>query len=88
MSLAFVEKPFLRVLDQLRGSVRITDEIPESKFQVLEKYAVNLTEQARQGKLDPVIGREEELRRLIQILSRRKKTIRCLSASPGWAKPR
>ena len=76
----------LRVLDQLRGSVRITDEIPESKFQVLEKYAVNLTEQARQGKLDPVIGREEELRRLIQILSRRKKNNPVLIGEPGVGK--
>ena len=76
----------LRVLAQLRGSVRITDEMPESKFQVLEKYAVNLTEQARQGKLDPVIGREEELRRLIQILSRRKKNNPVLIGEPGVGK--
>lgn len=76
----------LRVLAQLRGSVRITDEVPESKFQVLEKYAVNLTEQARQGKLDPVIGREEELRRLIQILSRRKKNNPVLIGEPGVGK--
>ena len=61
----------LRVLAQLRGSMRVTDETPESKFQVLEKYAINLTQRAREGKLDPVIGREEELRRLMQILSRR-----------------
>ncbi len=76
----------LRVLDQLRGSVRITDETPETKFQVLEKYAVNLTEQARQGKLDPVIGREEELRRLIQVLSRRKKNNPVLIGEPGVGK--
>jgi ATP-dependent Clp protease ATP-binding subunit ClpB len=76
----------LRVLAQLRGSVRITDETPESKFQVLEKYAVNLTEQARQGKLDPVIGREEELRRLIQVLSRRKKNNPVLIGEPGVGK--
>lgn len=76
----------LRVLAQLRGSVRITDEMPESKFQVLEKYAVNLTEQARQGKLDPVIGREEELRRLIQVLSRRKKNNPVLIGEPGVGK--
>ena len=76
----------LRVLAQLRGSVRITDEMPESKFQVLEKYAVNLTEQARQGKLDPVIGREEELRRLIQVLSRRKKNNPVLIGESGVGK--
>jgi len=79
-------EPLLRVLSQLRGSVRITDETPEAKFQVLEKYAVNLTEQARQGKLDPVIGREEELRRLIQILSRRKKNNPVLIGEPGVGK--
>jgi ATP-dependent Clp protease ATP-binding subunit ClpB len=76
----------LRVLAQLRGSVRITDEMPESKFQVLEKYAINLTEQAWQGKLDPVIGREEELRRLIQVLSRRKKNNPVLIGEPGVGK--
>jgi ATP-dependent Clp protease ATP-binding subunit ClpB len=63
----------VRVLAQLRGSMRVTDEMPESKFQVLEKYSVNLTQRAREGKLDPVIGRGEELRRLMQILSRRTK---------------
>ncbi|HEY4524022.1 MAG TPA: AAA family ATPase [Candidatus Paceibacterota bacterium] len=76
----------LRTLAQLRGSMRITDETPESKFQVLEKYAVNLTEQARKGKLDPVIGREEELRRLIQVLSRRKKNNPVLIGEPGVGK--
>ncbi|MEK7507802.1 MAG: Clp protease N-terminal domain-containing protein, partial [Patescibacteria group bacterium] len=62
-----------RILAQLRGSVRITDETPESKFQVLEKYSINISEKAKAGKLDPVIGREEELRRLMQVLSRRTK---------------
>ncbi|MDP3956813.1 MAG: AAA family ATPase, partial [bacterium] len=76
----------IRVLAQLRGSMRITDETPESKFQVLEKYAINLTEQARKGKLDPVIGREEELRRLIQVLSRRKKNNPVLIGEPGVGK--
>ena len=56
----------LHALAQLRGSTRVTDETPESKFQVLDKYAVNLTDKARDGKLDPVIGRDEELRRVIQ----------------------
>ena len=76
----------LRALAQLRGSTRIVDETPESKFQVLEKYAVNLTEKAREGKLDPVVGREEELRRLIQILSRRTKNNPVLIGESGVGK--
>ena len=76
----------LRVFSRLRGSTRITDETPETKFQVLEKYAVNLTDKASQGKLDPVIGREEELRRLIQILSRRTKNNPVLIGEPGVGK--
>ncbi len=76
----------LRTLAQLRGSVRITDEMPESKFQVLEKYAINLTNKAREGKLDPVIGREEELRRVTQILSRRTKNNPVLIGEPGVGK--
>ncbi len=75
-----------RALAQLRGSTRITDETPESKFQVLEKYAINLTDKAREGKLDPVIGREEELRRLIQVLSRRTKNNPVLIGEPGVGK--
>ena len=76
----------VRTLVQLRGSARVTDETPESKFQVLEKYAVNLTQKAREGKLDPVIGREEELRRLQQILSRRTKNNPVLIGEPGVGK--
>jgi len=76
----------LRILAGLRGSVRITDEMPESKFQVLEKYAVNLTTQAKESKLDPVIGRDEELRRLIQVLSRRTKNNPVLIGEPGVGK--
>ncbi|MEK7496066.1 MAG: AAA family ATPase, partial [Patescibacteria group bacterium] len=76
----------LRILAGLRGSMRITDEMPESKFQVLEKYAVNLTTQARTGKLDPVIGRNEELRRLIQVLSRRTKNNPVLIGESGVGK--
>jgi ATP-dependent Clp protease ATP-binding subunit ClpB len=75
-----------RVLAQLRGSVRITDETPESKFQVLEKYAINLSDKAKAGELDPVIGREEELRRLMQVLSRRTKNNPCLIGEPGVGK--
>jgi ATP-dependent Clp protease ATP-binding subunit ClpB len=75
-----------RVLAQLRGSVRVTDETPESKFQVLEKYAINLSDKAKAGTLDPVIGREEELRRLMQVLSRRTKNNPCLIGEPGVGK--
>ncbi|OHA64780.1 MAG: ATP-dependent chaperone ClpB [Candidatus Wildermuthbacteria bacterium RIFCSPHIGHO2_02_FULL_49_9] len=63
----------LKILAQIRGGVRITDPSPESKYQVVEKYARNLTRLAHQGKLDPVIGREQEIRRLMQVLSRRTK---------------
>ncbi|MBU6142225.1 ATP-dependent chaperone ClpB [Patescibacteria group bacterium] len=76
----------LRVLAQLRGSTRVTDETPESKFQVLDKYAVNLTDKAKEGKLDPVIGRDEELRRVIQVLSRRTKNNPILIGEPGVGK--
>ena len=75
-----------RILAQLRGSVRITDETPESKFQVLEKYAINLTDKARKGELDPVIGREDELHRLMQVLSRRTKNNPVLIGEPGVGK--
>ncbi len=75
-----------RALAQLRGSVRITDETPEAKFQVLEKYAINMTDKAKTGSLDPVIGREEELRRLIQVLSRRTKNNPVLIGEPGVGK--
>lgn len=76
----------IRALAHLRGNARVTDETPESKFQVLEKYAVNLTKKAKDGKLDPVIGREDELRRVIQILSRRTKNNPVLIGEPGVGK--
>ncbi len=76
----------LRNLAELRGNVRVTDETPESKFQVLEKYAENLTEKAKAGKLDPLIGRDEELRRVIQVLSRRTKNNPVLIGEPGVGK--
>ncbi len=76
----------LRAFSKLRGSARITDETPESKFQVLEKYAINLTAKAAAGELDPVIGRDEELKRLIQILSRRTKNNPVLIGEPGVGK--
>ena len=84
--LGFKRENAMKVLAQLRGSMRITDETPESKFQVLEKYAVNLTDRAKEGKLDPVIGREDELRRVIQVLSRRTKNNPVLIGEPGVGK--
>ncbi len=72
--------------ESLRGSVKVTDETPETKFRVLEKYAINLTNRAKDGKLDPVIGREEELRRVMQILSRRTKNNPVLIGEPGVGK--
>ena len=63
----------LKALTSVRGSQKVTDQNPEAKFQALEKYARDLTEQARRGKLDPVIGRDEEIRRVVQVLSRRTK---------------
>ena len=73
-------------LTQIRGSQRVTDPNPEGKYQALEKYGRDLTEFARQGKLDPVIGRDEEIRRVIQILSRRRKNNPALIGEPGVGK--
>jgi ATP-dependent Clp protease ATP-binding subunit ClpB len=78
-----------RVLDalrQIRGTQRVTDQHPEGKYQALEKYGRDLTEMARQGKLDPVIGRDEEIRRVIQVLSRRTKNNPVLIGEPGVGK--
>ena len=76
----------LRMLAQIRGGARITDPSPESKYQVIEKYARNLTRLAQQGKLDPVIGRENEIRRLMQVLSRRTKNNPVLIGEAGVGK--
>ncbi len=75
-----------QVLTSIRGSQRITDPNPEGKYQALEKYGRDLTEIARRGKLDPVIGRDEEIRRVIQILSRRTKNNPVLIGEPGVGK--
>jgi ATP-dependent Clp protease ATP-binding subunit ClpB len=75
-----------QVLASIRGSQRITDPNPEGKYQALEKYGRDLTEIARRGKLDPVIGRDEEIRRVIQILSRRTKNNPVLIGEPGVGK--
>ncbi|WP_376796938.1 ATP-dependent chaperone ClpB [Thermogemmatispora sp.] len=76
----------LRALSAIRGSQRVTDENPEGKYQALEKYGRNLTALAAQGKLDPVIGRDEEIRRVIQVLSRRTKNNPVLIGDPGVGK--
>src|SRR3989441_2408271 len=76
----------LRALRQIRGSQRVTDQNPESKYQALEKYGRDLTKLAAEGKLDPVIGRDEEIRRVIQVLSRRTKNNPVLIGEPGVGK--
>jgi ATP-dependent Clp protease ATP-binding subunit ClpB len=76
----------LKALAEVRGSQRVTDQNPEGKFQALEKYAKDLTELARKGKLDPVIGRDEEIRRVVQVLSRRTKNNPVLIGEPGVGK--
>jgi ATP-dependent Clp protease ATP-binding subunit ClpB len=76
----------LKALSAVRGSSRVTDQSPEGKFQALEKYAKDLTELARRGKLDPVIGRDEEIRRVVQVLSRRTKNNPVLIGEPGVGK--
>ena len=76
----------LKSLSTVRGSQRVTDQNPEAKFQALEKYAKDLTELARRGKLDPVIGRDEEIRRVVQVLSRRTKNNPVLIGEPGVGK--
>ena len=76
----------LAALKELRGNVRVTDAEPEGKYQALERYAHDLTEMARQGKLDPVIGRDEEIRRSMQVLSRRRKNNPVLIGDPGVGK--
>jgi ATP-dependent Clp protease ATP-binding subunit ClpB len=76
----------LKALAEVRGSQRVTDQNPEGKFQALEKYAKDLTDLARKGKLDPVIGRDEEIRRVIQVLSRRTKNNPVLIGEPGVGK--
>lgn len=76
----------LKVLKDVRGTQRITDQDPESKYQALEKYSTNLTLQARLKKLDPVIGRDDEIRRVMQVLSRRTKNNPVLIGEPGTGK--
>ncbi|MDQ3626438.1 MAG: AAA family ATPase, partial [Verrucomicrobiota bacterium] len=76
----------MQALQQVRGSQRVTDQNPEGKYQTLEKYGRDLTEQARRGKIDPVIGRDNEIRRVMQVLSRRTKNNPVLIGEPGVGK--
>ena len=86
VSLGATHEAILKALTAVRGSQRVTDQNPEGKFQALEKYAKDLTDLARRGKLDPVIGRDEEIRRVIQVLSRRTKNNPVLIGEPGVGK--
>jgi ATP-dependent Clp protease ATP-binding subunit ClpB len=83
---AIGEKELLSAIKAIRGSTRVTDPHPEDKFQALEKYGIDLVRQAQQGKLDPVIGRDQEIRRVIQVLSRRRKNNPVLIGEPGVGK--
>ena len=85
-ALGATHEAILQALTAVRGSQRVTDQNPEGKFQALEKYAKDLTELARRGKLDPVIGRDEEIRRVVQVLSRRTKNNPVLIGEPGVGK--
>ena len=76
----------LEALRSIRGNQRVTDQNPEAKYQSLERYCRDLTELARRGKLDPVIGRDEEIRRVMQVLSRRTKNNPVLIGEPGVGK--
>lgn len=77
---------YMQALKEVRGNQRITDQDPEDKYQTLEKYGTDLTARARQGKIDPVIGRDNEIRRVLQILSRRTKNNPVLIGEPGVGK--
>ena len=81
-----IEKAFLQALEQVRGSVRVTGQNPEETYDVLKKYGQDLTELARQNKLDPVIGRDTEIRNVIRILSRKTKNNPVLIGEPGVGK--
>ncbi len=83
---ALGEQKLLSALREVRGSARVTDQEPEAKFQALEKYGIDLVERAKQDKLDPVIGRDQEIRRVVQVLSRRRKNNPVLIGEPGVGK--
>ncbi|MHC4402468.1 MAG: ATP-dependent chaperone ClpB [Planctomycetota bacterium] len=83
---AISEKALLKALQSVRGSARVTDPNPEAKFRALERYGIDLVDFARRGKLDPVVGRDQEIRRVIQVLSRRTKNNPVLIGEPGVGK--
>ena len=85
-SLGLDEASIMKALAEVRGNQRVSDPNPEGKFQALEKYGTDLTAQARQGKIDPVIGRNDEIRRIMQVLSRRTKNNPVLIGEPGVGK--
>lgn len=85
-SMGSTKDKIYKALMEIRGGARVTDQNPEEKYQALEKYGRDLTEMARKGKLDPVIGRDEEIRRVIQVLSRRTKNNPVLIGEPGVGK--
>jgi ATP-dependent Clp protease ATP-binding subunit ClpB len=80
------KKDIIEAMTTLRGGQKVTDQSPEDKYNVLEKYTINLTKQASEGKLDPVIGRDKEIRRVMQIISRRTKNNPVLVGDPGVGK--
>ncbi len=84
--LGFAEQTLLAAIKELRGNSRVTDQNAEAKYKSLERYSKNLNDLARRGKLDPVIGRDEEIRRMLQILSRRTKNNPILLGEPGVGK--
>ena len=85
-SLGLTRDALLQALMTVRGSQQVTDQNPESKYQVLDRFCIDLTEKARMEKLDPVIGRDEEIRRVVQVLSRRTKNNPVLIGEPGVGK--
>jgi ATP-dependent Clp protease ATP-binding subunit ClpB len=85
-ALGVQEKDVLQALQKVRGGQRVSDQNPEDKYQALEKYGRDLVELARQGKIDPVIGRDSEIRRVVQVLSRRTKNNPVLIGEPGVGK--
>ena len=85
-ALGVTHEAVLDALKSVRGSHRVTSENPEDQYQALERFGRDLTEEARKGKLDPVIGRDEEIRRVIQVLSRRTKNNPVLIGEPGVGK--
>ena len=86
LELGITEERFLKALRLVRGHHRVTDQTPETKFAALEQYGIDLTEQAHKGKLDPIIGRDAEIRRVTTILSRRTKNNPALLGDPGVGK--